>query len=254
MDRRVMAGAVLVAAAGCGGPSRGAADAGSPMPEVVARTIEFTGGDPHEGDATTVTNSSLAGRLQPGATRGVGRVDYVVTGTIGPERTPRRVRLTNDGVEEWRDGEPYALDDEGARRARAFVDARMFFPLLPFTLKGGDIRFEDFGLETWGGRELHKVGVSFTPGSSNDADDGYLVWFDPDTGRMEQFGYDFDGGLRFRKATEFERVGGVLFSTQENYAVDGERVPVAVLTPEYVAAEMELLSTVVVSDITVEPL
>ena len=96
--------------------------------------------------------------------------------------------------------------------------------------------------------------VSFTPGTSNDADDAYTFWFDPDTGRVEQFGYDFNGGLRFRKATVFNRVGGVLFSDQENYAIDGGKVPVDTLSPEYVRENMELLSTVVLSDITVEPL
>ena len=60
--------------------------------------------------------------------------------------------------------------------------------------------------------------MSFTPGTSNDADDAYTFWFDPETGRIEQFGYDFDNGLRFRRATSFERVGGVLFSDQDNYA------------------------------------
>ena len=46
----------------------------------------------------------------------------------------------------------------------------------------------------------------------------------------------------------------MLFSDQENYAVDGGKVPVDTLTPEYVAGSMRLLSTVVISDVTVEPL
>jgi len=96
--------------------------------------------------------------------------------------------------------------------------------------------------------------VSFTTSTSTDADDVYMFWFDPETWQMEQFGYDFDGGLRFRKGVEFERVGDVLFSTQENYAIDGGRVPVDMLSLEYVAANMNLISTVVISDVTVEPL
>jgi hypothetical protein len=46
----------------------------------------------------------------------------------------------------------------------------------------------------------------------------------------------------------------VLFSTQENYAIDGGRVPVNMLSPEYVEENMELLSTVTVSNVSVEPL
>ncbi|GIT66591.1 MAG: hypothetical protein Ct9H300mP25_00630 [Acidobacteriota bacterium] len=56
-------------------------------------------------------------------------------------RPERKVRLTNEHVTEWQDGMQITLDEEGERRARAFVDARVFFPLLPYTLKGGDIRF-----------------------------------------------------------------------------------------------------------------
>ena len=96
--------------------------------------------------------------------------------------------------------------------------------------------------------------VSFTPGTSNDADDAYTFWFDPESGRVEQFGYDFDNGLRFRRATSFERVNGVLFSDQDNFAVDGGKVPVDTLTPDYVAGTMRLLSEVRISDVTVEPL
>ena len=235
-----------------GGAEPAAADPG--FPEIVTRAIEFHGGAVYDRSRMVMTITSLSGSFQIETTREGGAFEHIVTGTVGPDRAERRVRLTNDGVQEWRDGVETELDSEGERRARAYADARVFFPLLPYTLKGGDIHFEDRGLETWDGQELQRVYVSFTAGTSNDADDAYTFWFDPETGRVEQFGYDFDGGLRFRKATAFNRVGGVLFSDQENYAVDGGKVPVDTLTPEYVENEMELLSTVVISDITVEPL
>ena len=228
--------------------------AGPGLPEIVARAIEFHGGALYERSRMAMTITSLSGSFQIETTREDGVFEHIITGAVGPERVERRVRLTNDSVQEWRDGVETALDAEGERRARAYADARVFFPLLPYTLKGGDIHFEDRGLETWNGKELRRVYVSFSAGTSNDADDAYTFWFDPETGRIDQFGYDFDGGLRFRKATAFNRVGGVLFSDQENYAVDGGKVPVDTLTPEYVENEMELLSTVVISDITVDPL
>ena len=241
--------ASLAASAGCGTSS-----ADPDLPDIVARAIEHHGGDLYEGSTISMTITSLSGSFRIDATRDGGQFEHVVTDPPRDGRPERRVELTNDGVQEWRGGEVVTLDAEAERRARAFADARVFFPLLPYTLKGGDIHFEDMGLETWDGRELQRVKVSFTPGTSNDADDAYTFWFDPETGRVEQFGYDFDNGLRFRKATSFQRVGGVLFSDQENYAVDGGKVPVDTLTPEYVASSMRLLSTVVISDVTVEPL
>ena len=242
-----------------GGPGCGTEDSVSSlslplnMPSIVAESIEFHGGSLYEGSTITMTITSLSGSFQLEVTRQGGQFDHAVIGATR-EGVERRVRVTNDAVQEWRGGEEVELDEQGATRARAFVDARVFFPLLPYTLNGGDVNYEDLGIETWEGRDLHKVRVSFTPGTSNDADDAYIFWFDPETGQMEQFGYDFDGGLRFRKGIEFQQVGGVIFSTQENYAIDGGRVPVGMLSPSYVAENMSLLSTVVISDVMVEPL
>ena len=245
---------LLASATGCGAGDSGSSLSLPPtLPPIVAKSIEFHGGSLYEGATITMTITSLSGSFRIEATRQGGQFDHAVIGT-NREDVERRVRVTNDAVQEWRDGEVVDLDEEGTTRARAFVDARVFFPLLPYTLNGGDVNYQDLGIDNWEGRDLHKVRVSFTPGTSNDADDGYMFWFDPETGQMEQFGYDFDGGLRFRKGIEFQRVGGVLFSTQENYAIDGGRVPVDTLSPEYVAENMNLLSTVVISDVVVVPL
>ena len=239
---------------GCGTAPTEVVDTGPSVPAIVAKALEFHGGDVYERSAVSMTISSLSGSFQIAATREGGRYEYVVTGLVGQDQVERRVRLTNDTAQEWRAGVEIQLDAEGEQRARAYADARVFFPLLPYTLKGDNTYFEDLGLETWEGRDLHKVKVMFTPGSSNDADDNYIFWFAPDTGRVEQFGYDFDGGLRYRKVVAFNRVGGILFSDQENYAIDGGHVPVDTLSPEYVAENMKLLSTVVLSDLSVEPL
>ena len=239
-------GVILLCLTLVGCNSEGPAEA----PDIVAKAIAFHGNDIFQSAAVSLTITSLSGSFQINSTREDGRFEYVVT----DPGSQRRVRLTNEEVEEWREGVETTLDAEGARRARAFADARVFFPLLPFTLDGGDIHFEDLGLDQWDGRALHRVKVLFTPGSSNDADDAYMFWFDPETGRVEQFGYDFSGGLRYRKAVAFNRVGGILFSDQENYAIDGDRVPVDMLSAEYVAENMNLLSTVMLSDIRVESL
>lgn len=253
---RVLVFATFAACAPAGTPSdvTEPATAEPALPEIVAKAIDFHGGDSYERSKIAITITSLSGSFRIQATRNGGNFEYLVTSNVGPDQIERRVRLTNDAVQEWRNGVESELDAEGERRTRAFANARVFFPLLPYTLKGGNVHFEDRGLETWDGRELQRVKVSFTAGTSNDADDAYTFWFDPDTGRVEQFGYDFNGGLRYRKAIAFNRVGGVLFSDQENYAIDGDRVAVDTLSPEYISENMKLLSTVVISDITVDPL
>ena len=257
----VMLAGVLAMGCGASQPppdteaSADAQESGPTLLPIVAKSIEFHGGELYEHAVVSLTISSLSGSFEVVSRRQGTGFDYTITGMVGRDQpVERKVHYTNDTLEQWDDGVAVDLDEETARRARANVDARVFFPFLPYTLKGGDIHFEDQGLETWDDRSLQRVKVTFAPDTSNDADDAYLFWFDPDTGRVEQFGYDFNGGIRFRKATSFTRVGGILFSTQENYAVDGGRVPVDTLTPEYVAEEMELLSIVELSDIDVTPL
>ena len=233
---------------------RGAEALDPNAPDIVARSIAYHGGAIYESSKTSMTITSLSGSFDIEAMRDGGTFEFVVTNPARGDRPERRVLLSNEGVTEWLDGVESSLDAEAERRATAFVNARVFFPLLPYTLKGGNIHFEDQGLDRWNGRDLQRVKVWFTPGTSNDADDAYTFWFDPETGRIEQFGYDFDNGLRFRRATSFERVGGVLFSDQDNYAVDGGKIPVDTLTPDYVVSNMRLLSQVRISDVTVEPL
>ncbi len=223
---------------------------------IVDKAIAFHGGDVYEASTIKMTVTSLSGSFDIVAVRNGGAFDNTVTGEVGREtKVHRKVRYTNDTTERWDDGEALELDEETAQRSRDFVNARVFFPMLPYTLKSENVFKEDLGIENWEGRDLHKVRISFVAGTSTDSDDVYMFWFDDATGEMVMFGYDFvvgDGGLRLRKVTDTQRVGGVLFSDQENWAVDGQGFSVDQLSPEYVAESMEVLSTVKLSNIEVE--
>ena len=156
--------AAFAASAACGG----AAAPDPNLPEIVARSIAYHGGALYESSRMTMKITSLSGSFDIEATRNGGEFEFIVTDPARGDRPERRVRLNNDGVTEWRGGAEVELDAEGERRATAFANARVFFPLLPYTLKGGDIHFEDRGLDRWDGRDLHRMRVSFTPGTSNE--------------------------------------------------------------------------------------
>ena len=224
---------------------------------IVDKAIDFHGGEVYEASTIALTVTSRSGSFDLVATRNGGEFDYTVSGKVGRDQVERKVHYTNTSLERWDNGEPVELDEENARRARDFVNARVYFPFLPYGLNGSEVYKEDLGIETWDGRELHKVRVSFEAGTSTDADDNYMYWFDPATGEVVMFGYDFsvgNGGLRLRKVISSQRVGGVLFSDQENYAINGQGYSVDELTPEYVTENMDLLSTVRLSNIEVTSL
>ena len=224
---------------------------------IVDKAIKFHGGELFEKSETELTITSASGSFAIRARLNGDEFDYVVSGKVGRDQIDRRVHWNNSVTEQWDTDEPVELDDEAAQRARDFVNARVYFPYLPYRLNDGNTYKEDLGLEEWDGRMLHKVRVTFAPGTSTDAEDQYLYWFDPDTGRMEQLAYSFvvgQGGLRLRKVIEHTRVDGMLFTDQENYAINGQGMSVNQITPEFAAEQMELMSTVKLTDIKVSPL
>jgi hypothetical protein len=251
--------AALVLAAGASGAAAGAgrapAEASTAMPPIVAKAIEFHGGEALRRSQVALTLRSKSGEYRLTAWNDGETFDYVVAAPAADGE--RRVRFTNLGgenrVTEWIGGRPAELSGEAAARAERFVAARVYFPFLPFRLADPGVHFQDLGLRRWGERELHEVKVTFRRGSSAGAEDEFLYGFDPETGRMEQFAYSFAGGLRLRRAVSFERHDGILLSDQENLGVDERGLSVDQVTPDFVAARMEPVSVVEVEDVEVTP-
>jgi hypothetical protein len=230
--------------------------------EIVDRAIALHGGERFRHSRSALTICSKSGCFDLVATMDGDRYEYDVRDEAGVQdeggKATRRVLASNDRVERWEQGEPVVLDGEGERRARDFANARVYFAFLPFRLNDPSVYKQDLGLERWGERELHKVRVSFAPGTSTDAEDVYLYWFDPESGRLEQFAYSFgsgDGaGVRFRELSNYRRVGGLLFFDQRNLGYEAPGVRVDVVTPDFVAQQMREVSNVTLRDIDVNPL
>lgn len=218
------------------------------LPEIVQKSIRYHGWDrlPEADVALTLTSRSGSFDLvaRPG-----DLFDYrVVDETRIGERTHR---WRNDRIEVSVDGRPIELEDEEERRrARDFVSARVYFLFLPYPLRDPSVRVEDLGVESWGDRELHQVRVDFEPGTSTDADEAFRYWFDPESGRLEQFAYTFGGGMRFRRTIDHREVDGFGFYDQENYGIDQAGAGIDDLDAAS-AAELPLISTVRLVDIEV---
>jgi hypothetical protein len=233
----------------------------APNLPIVERSIDFHGGHLYEHAEIRFQIVSRSGAFDVEVRQDGGMYRYAVIDDTDEGR--RSVIVTNDDVTVLLAGEPQEVPADREQRLRDFVSARIYFPLLPYRLADPGVHQEDLGLEDWPmaegrTRRLHKVKVTFEAGSSTDAQDEYLYWFDPETGRLEQLAYSFRGGLRFRVAGNFRRVGGILFSDQENHGIDWEDQadarPVDVITPAFVEQEMEHISTVRVREIRVEEL
>lgn len=247
----------VVLAAPAWGPAAAAEEGSSEALPVVEKAIAFHGGELFEASETSFVIASKSGAFRVEVRRDGGLYRHAVVADT--REGERRVTVTNDSVEVTVDGEPRPVAPDEEQRWRDHVSARVWFPFLPYGLLADGVFLHDRGIEEWpaeggGTRSLHKVKVTFQPGSSTDADDEYLVWFDPETGRLEQLAYSFAGGLRFRKAESFRSVGGLLFADHQNFGIDEEGRRVDEITPELVAKEMEHVSTIELREIEVEPL
>ncbi len=211
---------------------------------IVDRAIAYHGGDRYTSSETTLDSCSKSGCSRVRARLDDGRFDLEVEGST--RAGTLRVRADNDSTLAWLDGRPLTLDREQAVRRRDWLMQRVYFAFLPFRLNDPSVWKEDLGLETWGDRTLHRVRISFTPGSSTDADDAYTYWFDAQTAQVVRFAYEYDGapgGIRFRRTFNPRRIGGILFFDQENYGAEGSDLSVDMITPEF-AETLPLVSTV----------
>lgn len=243
-------GAMAIAVGAFGMVGHGTADGA----EIVARSIGLHGGDVLSHSSVELEVCSRSGCYRIGA-RVHGEVfDLQASGEVRGHN--RRVRITNESTELWQDDHRQVVEKDRVQSLRDWVMARVYFVFLPFRLQDESVRQEDLGIEIWNERPLRKVKISFARGSSSGADDEFLYWFDPDSGRLEQFAYSYSGdpgGLRFRRAFHYRRVGGILFYDQENWGVEGPGLTVDEITPEWVSG-WDLVSTVELKDIRVATL
>ncbi len=222
---------------------------------VIDRAIEHHGGELYRSSVTELEICSKSGCSQVRAEVDGDRFDYRVTGrTRGGERT---VHWTNQSLEVRQAGEVVPVAPEQAQAYKDWAMARIYFCFLPHRLDDPSVLAEELGTEDWNGRMLQKVKVTFSPGSSTDAADEYMYWLDPETGQIEQFAYSYEGdpgGLRFRRALDHRRVGGLLFFDQENLGAEGKGLRVDHIDPSFVSTRMRPISKIELKSIEVRSL
>lgn len=223
--------------------------------DIVDRAIEHHGGEIYRHSETELDLCSKSGCFQVTARLDGDRWAYTVSGKSGGSQL--RVRSAHDALTIHRNGVEETVAADKEQRFRDWAMARVYFCFLPFRLNDPSVYKQDLGLVDWDGRRLHKVKVTFEVGTSTDAGDRYMYWFDPETARLEYLAYSYDdngGGIRFRRAIRHRRVGGLLFFDQENYGIDGPGLSVDAIDAAYVRDAMRHVSTVRLEDIQVRAL
>jgi hypothetical protein len=233
---------------------------------IVDRAIEHHGGAAYTSSETTLRLCSNNGCFDLDVVANGGVYSHTVTRDDGS----LRVRASNDEVEMWESGVEKPVPPEEDARRRRFVSARVYFPFLPYRLNDPGVQKLDLGIVDWEGRKLHQVRIRFGGGDAAPGDgaappggeakqtsDEYMYWFDPDSGEVVYFAYDFvddPSGIRFRREIDPRRIGGILFFDQENLGADGDGYDVGQIDPRFVAEKLKPISVVRLTSIEVRPL
>lgn len=226
-------------------------------PEIVQRSIEFHGGPLYTASTASFDICSRSGCFAVTSTMEGGLFTHTVQEAQGERQ--RWVRTTNDSVEVREFGRPLDVAPDQQQAWRDWVMQRVYFALLPFRLADPSVLYQDLGPTDWQGRALHRVHVTFETGSSTDASDEYMYWFDPESARLEQFAYTYVNtngtrGLRFRRLHNYRRIGGILLFDQENLGRDDHSLPLVEVTAETVAERLRPVSQVRLEDPRITPL
>ncbi len=219
---------------------------------LVDRAIAQHGGEAYGHTETSLDICSKSGCFHVETRTQKDRFDFKVAGKASGRH--REVSSVGGLTTVKLDGETIAVDGTAMQRHIDWAMARIYFCFLPYRLNDPGVYKQDLGLTDWGGRTFHRIKVTFEPGSSTDASDEYMYWFDPETARLEFFAYTYDdngGGLRFRRAINHRRFGGILFFDQENFGTEGAGLSVDLIDEAFVRNKLRHVSTVRLEDIEV---
>ncbi len=165
--------------------------------------------------------------------------------------------LNNEGFTRFVDGEESYLAQLMAGRYSSSINSVVYFALLPYRLLDEAVNPKYLGLSKIGGKDYHKIRVTFSENSGGeDYEDVYVYWFDTEDYSMDYLAYSYleakGPGLRFRKAYNPQKVNGLIFQDYENYQANPLLNDVEDLDKLFNEDKLELLSKIELEQINVE--
>lgn len=165
--------------------------------------------------------------------------------------------LSNKGFERFVNDSLVTVPDSMATKYAASVNSVHYFAVLPYGLDGkavnktylGDVKIKD--------KSYHKIKVTFNKdGGGEDFEDVFIYWIDTEiSSKIDYLAYSYkeeDGtGLRFREAYNERYIDGVRFVDYNNYKPKDSKVELDQLDKLFVENKLELLSKIVLKNISV---
>lgn len=163
--------------------------------------------------------------------------------------------LDNEGFTRYRNGAPVSLSAERRGAFMRSVNAVIYFTLLPFGLNDDAVIKEWIEETQIEGQPYDLIKVTFkSAGGGDDHQDVFLYWFHKEKHTMDYLAYSYEtdgGGLRFRKAVNPKRIGGILLQEYLNYKPENESVPLEDLQQMFMSGTLEKLSEIRMNEVSV---
>jgi hypothetical protein len=164
--------------------------------------------------------------------------------------------LKQNGFERTINGNPVIVADSMAVKYSNSINSVHYFAYLPYGLNDPAVNKKLLGETQLGDRQYYKVEVTFDEeGGGEDFDDIYIYWFNKETFKPDYLAYEFNidgGGTRFREAFNERIINGIRFVDYNNYKAS-KNISVYELEALFKTKELELLSTIRLEDIEVNP-
>jgi len=218
--------------------------------DIIDKSIEVSGGNLYASCNISFTLRDIRYELE----NNTGR--KILKRIINNDSTTILDILKQNGFERTINGNPVIVADSMAVKYSNSINSVHYFAYLPYGLNDPAVNKKLLGETQLGDRQYYKVEVTFDEeGGGEDFDDIYIYWFNKETFKPDYLAYEFNidgGGTRFREAFNERIINGIRFVDYNNYKAS-KNISVYELEALFKTKELELLSTIRLEDIEVNP-
>jgi hypothetical protein len=218
--------------------------------DIIDKSIEVSGGNLYASCNISFTLRDIRYELE----NNTGR--KILKRIINNDSTTILDILKHNGFERTINGNPVIVADSMAAKYSNSINSVHYFAYLPYGLNDPAVNKKLLGETQLGDRQYYKVEVTFDEeGGGEDFDDIYIYWFNKETFKPDYLAYEFNidgGGTRFREAFNERIINGIRFVDYNNYKAS-KNISVYELEALFKTKELELLSTIRLEDIEVNP-
>ena len=182
---------------------------------------------------------------------GIERADGAFTYTrafVDSLGRPTVDTLRNVGLRRSVNGHPVELSAKDSAAYANSVNSVQYFFSLPYGLNDPAVNATLLDSVRIEGELYDRVRVTFDrEGGGTDFEDVYHYFFARRSGELDYLAYTFEadgGGIRFRKAINQRRIGGVLVQDYINYGLDGDDRDIESIAARFGRGELPQLSLI----------